>query len=284
MGGSLVAACILAVLIAGGIAHADDTSTTSETTFMLDQSVSGTGFYNTYQNISLGQTSLSSLNHGSGSYVYDAKTDSSVNTYALITASRSQQIIQMKESVDAVYSVVKFNFTGSTGTISFNSPIEELTCAKNYGQGASMNAKFFYADKLKKDADASLYWNSNLSDVEWENYYEKTQSRTSLNLESEFSGKAHIGALTGTFGQKRLITTPLTDEDYSGAFTITKKMTLASYTNRTALSFDWLPCCTGGWSTMDIHDQVGHGTSAKGIFDCTCYTVSDTAEFQRQGK
>ncbi|HWQ20107.1 MAG TPA: hypothetical protein VN455_10055 [Methanotrichaceae archaeon] len=287
MKGRLVAACILAVLVAGGVVHGDtyiDESTSAEITFNLEQSVSGTGFYNTYQNISMGQASLSNINHGSGSYIYDANTEARADDYGYIGNTKTQQTIHMKESIDALHAGVKFDLKGSTGAIAFNSPITDLTCAKNYGQGASMNTKFLYAEKIKKDADASLYWNSNSSNALWEDFYLKEQGITSLNIESEFKGKAHIGSLMTIMGQKHTTARSLIDEDYSGEFNITKKMTLASYYNETAQYADWLPCCTGGWEAMDIHDQRGHGSSAKGIFDCTCYKVPDTAEFQRQSK
>jgi hypothetical protein len=33
----------------------------------------------------------------------------------------------------------------------------------------------------------------------------------------------------------------------------------------------WLPCCYGGWDTMNYRDQKGFGKSARGVFDCSCY-------------
>jgi hypothetical protein len=33
----------------------------------------------------------------------------------------------------------------------------------------------------------------------------------------------------------------------------------------------WLPCCNGGWNDMEQLGQRDFGTTAKGVFDCTCY-------------
>ena len=287
MGCRLAVAFILAVLMAGNIAQCESyesVSTTAEITFKLDQSVSGTGFYNNYQNISMGHISLNNMNHGSGSYVYDAKTDAKASNYGQIGTEKTQQNIRLMESLDAVYSKTTFGIRGSTGALNFNSPINALTCTKNYGQGAEMNSEFLYANYLKKDTDSSLYWNSNSSNAIWEDSYEKAQGITSLSLEAEFQGRGHIGAQAIELGKKHLMATTLIDEVYSGEFAITKKMNLMSLFNETAVYEDWLPCCTGGWNRMDIHDQRGHGSSARGIFDCSCYKVPSMAEFPIQGK
>ncbi|NPV62320.1 MAG: hypothetical protein HPY61_06775 [Methanotrichaceae archaeon] len=38
--------------------------------------------------------------------------------------------------------------------------------------------------------------------------------------------------------------------------------------NETADEYEYLPCCTGGWSSMVDGDKVGY--SGKGVFDCSC--------------
>jgi len=301
--GKLVASGILAAIMAGAmlagaipylnsvVTYSEDSST-STTSFNFNQSVSGTGFYNIYRNITEGDTGIRSFNHGSGAYIYDVNIAASGNINSVTGEVTTNQKIDQKESMDAVYSKATFDLPGSMGAIPFNSPISDSICIKNYfqgpdmDQGTSMNAKFLYAESLKKDLGASLYWNTAGGGIAtlWEDYAKNHHSKTSLNVESEFSGKAHIGAIINKRGDKHPIYTALVDEDYSGAFTIAKKMSVAVDYDRTAPYDDWLPCCSGGWNTMDIHDKIGHGSSATGIFDCTCYKVPQAAEFQREGK
>lgn len=289
----LLAICMLAALTggvtqAGAIPDLNDAVTYSVDTerFALslnsDQSVRGTGFYNTYQNLGTGSLVMANRNYGSGNYIYESNVGACVSFYTDAVAARAltNQKIGMKESTNSTYSEVKFGMKGSTGTISFNIPIFEATALINYDQGTSMDA-MFGADSLKKDVNVDLYWDTDSYDTLWDDMYYRSKGLTNLTFTSEIMGGVHIGELTNVLGEKHPITTSLIDEDYVGALNIAKKMSLATSINRTAVHDDWLPCCSGGWRSMDIHDQRGHGASARGIFDCTCYNVPKTAEFQR---
>ena len=68
------------------------------------------------------------------------------------------------------------------------------------------------------------------------------------------------------------------EERYYGTYDLARKIEMRSvfekseYTDADEFSgYSWLPCCSSGWGDMSIPDQKGFGTSAKGIFDCTCY-------------
>lgn len=289
----LAALCILAAFmtsaaVAGAIPYLNSAPLWSNTSsdsisFSSDQAIRGTGFYNTYQNITTGIVRLGSLSHGSGSYIYQSNTKMSTDFFvsALTWGSegyRAGQTIQSDESIDAIYSGTKFDFKGSTGTVPFNSKLGDLTWAENYGQESSMDARFIYADRLKNDLNTSLYWNAYLFDVPDEDRFLRNQGHIGLKLDSQFNGKAHIGAaslgvLSFNGMPKHPFATALVDEDYSGAFSIAKNISQDNFLNMTAVNDEWLPCCTGGWSSMDIHDRRGYGGSTKGIFDCTCYNM-----------
>jgi len=43
---------------------------------------------------------------------------------------------------------------------------------------------------------------------------------------------------------------------------------------------EWLPCCSGGFFSMNPVDQKTL-KSAKGVFDCSCFVVPTKAQFQR---
>ncbi len=68
------------------------------------------------------------------------------------------------------------------------------------------------------------------------------------------------------------------EERYYGTYDLARKIEMRSVFERSDdtdadefSGYSWLPCCSSGWGDMSIPDQKGFGTSAKGIFDCTCY-------------
>jgi hypothetical protein len=70
------------------------------------------------------------------------------------------------------------------------------------------------------------------------------------------------------------------DERFAGVYDIEKNILMKSKFDLYQDEGEWLPCCTGGWDTMNYRDQKGFGRSAKGIFDCSCYKVPSQAQFQ----
>jgi hypothetical protein len=71
------------------------------------------------------------------------------------------------------------------------------------------------------------------------------------------------------------------DERFAGVYDIEKNILMKSSYDIDKYEEDWLPCCYGGWDTMNYRDQKGFGKSAKGVFDCSCYKVPEKAQFQR---
>lgn len=71
------------------------------------------------------------------------------------------------------------------------------------------------------------------------------------------------------------------DERFAGVYDIEKNILMKSKFDLYKDEGEWLPCCYGGWDTMNYRDQKGYGKSAKGIFDCSCYKVPSQAQFQR---
>lgn len=67
--------------------------------------------------------------------------------------------------------------------------------------------------------------------------------------------------------------TNIGDERFVGVFDIAKNIRMKSRFDLSREADDWLPCCSGGWSTMYPSDKKGYGASAKSVFDCTCPTV-----------
>jgi hypothetical protein len=68
------------------------------------------------------------------------------------------------------------------------------------------------------------------------------------------------------------------EERYYGTYDLARKIEMRSEFEKSDdtdadefSGYSWLPCCSSGWGDMIIPDQKGFGTSAKGVFDCTCY-------------
>jgi hypothetical protein len=58
------------------------------------------------------------------------------------------------------------------------------------------------------------------------------------------------------------------DERYHGSFNLTTSIHMTSRFDDLKPEDDWLPCCSQGWTDMNLLDKRPH--SADGIFDCTC--------------
>jgi hypothetical protein len=72
------------------------------------------------------------------------------------------------------------------------------------------------------------------------------------------------------------------EERYVGTYDIAKNLRMKSRFDTIQKEDEWQPCCSGGWTDMLLPDQVGFGTSAKGVFDCSCYNTPATAQFPNQ--
>lgn len=66
------------------------------------------------------------------------------------------------------------------------------------------------------------------------------------------------------------------DERYVGVFDIYKNIRMKSRFDTILKEDEWLPCCSGGFFSMNPVDQIAL-KSAKGVFDCTCYTQPEKA-------
>lgn len=63
------------------------------------------------------------------------------------------------------------------------------------------------------------------------------------------------------------------EERYYGIYDISRHIRMKSDFLNTSSIDDWMPCCSGGWDSMNYHDKKGLGASTRGVFDCTCYKV-----------
>ena len=66
------------------------------------------------------------------------------------------------------------------------------------------------------------------------------------------------------------------DERFVGVYDIAKNIRMKSRFDTIQKEDDWLPCCSGGFVSMNPLDQRSF-KSAKGVFDCTCSNPPEKA-------
>jgi hypothetical protein len=255
------------------------------------QQVKGEGFHNFKDKIVAAQLGLNESGHGSGTIDYKSLRVAFLNTRISNilgdTLAVSNNRIRMNESVDFVYGPTNFYFGKFFKSNPFRSKGAEETCLKNYpadqkGVGVSMNARFDNSEVYSKDITADMHRRSRTSGFEDVNYSSLTFSNNSLSIETAFTGNLHIGAFrfkgippddlpSGNDTKVRFNVTNVIDEDYSGTFSITKRMVDTYSYGISTFEENFLPCCFEGWDTMPPIYQRKFGRDVKGIFDCRCH-------------
>ena len=260
-------------------------------TFNYEDSISGHGFFGSYDNIAeqgphadsriqnrLADVVLQKMDHGSGSIEKDTIINSNtlnstqdvepydmIYSYAMIAALDNGSMIYSPQTISIG------NGYYSTHPVKFNSLLSDKTQIKNYASETSMVQETEYAKGINKDLTASVEDDYSGWDPS------KGLARSIMNLnEGVNSGTAHIGMLQGNkasigtsdFGKSALHNPNVNvDEVYTGTFNLGFKMNLTMPVYTTWYEEAWLPCsCYAGWDDMNLHDQRYH--SAMGFFDC----------------
>ncbi len=272
------------------------------TTFNFEQSVQGNGYFMTYIYAKAGNSAVKNYAHGSGSLNSEAlltlqdldrKTHNTYSDYNDYTLN----CIEFKEDVSMVYAPMRIavgNGYYAANPLDYSSLLKEKTWIKNYLSGTSMHHEVEYAHALDKELNivAKDLYNYTYDPEETGNAY----TQMTIN-EDVTDGKAHIGVLQaadtyvgedyvdvafGVSNKKAAWRNPAIeiDEDYWGTYHIEKNMTLEVPYHLVQKKEDWLPCCFGGFESMNAMDKKAL-KSATGIFDCTCFKAPTQAQFPR---
>jgi hypothetical protein len=280
----------------------------SNTTFNFEQSVQGNGYFMTYMYAKAGNLAIKNYAHGSGSIDNEAtlvtqELNRSSHPYDTDWNDFDQNCIQFKDDVAEVYAPMRIavgNGYYAANPLDYSSLLKEKTWVKNYRAATSMHHEVEYAHALDKELEITAKEKTNYTyDPIWEGV-----GYTNMKIvEDVTDGKAHIGVLQassnfasapGTTDATSITADSGTmwstawkhpsieiDEDYWGTYHIEKNMTLEVPYKRVEAVEDWLPCCFGGWDTMNYRDQKGFGKSTKGVFDCTCFKAPTQAQWPR---
>jgi hypothetical protein len=60
-------------------------------------------------------------------------------------------------------------------------------------------------------------------------------------------------------------------ERYYGTYDLARMIEMRSIDDIRKDEDDWLPCCYGGWESMDNSSRQGFGAKAASVFNCSCY-------------
>jgi len=286
----------------------------SNQTFEFDQSVQGNGYFMNYMYAKVGNLAFKNYAHGSGSIDNSVilTTQKYNNTYEPWDATWTdiqQNCIQFKEDNNMVYSPMRIaigNGYYAANPIDYSSLLKEKTWVKNYAAANEIQQEIEYAHAITKQLNAVA--KENFTNIYDPTYLGNAVTQMQIN-EDVTDGKIHIGVLQGANtnvaggtqngigyadggdfmdpaigapglkGEAWRNPAILIDEDYWGTYHLEKNISLEVPYKLVVSSEDWLPCCFGGYSTMNYYDQKVFGKSTKGIFDCTCYPVHNTAQF-----
>jgi hypothetical protein len=164
--------------------------------------------------------------------------------------------------------------------LAFNSLLGEETVIKNRDGNNSMSQRVEGAHAVNKQLEAQ----SDLTDTSLNVVEDVTEGKVSLKavqlprnpvdeLDFEISG-------TATRESKQPLI--VFEQDYTGTYHIRHNMTMSVPWDETDYVDAWLPCCFAGYLTMPPYYQrgsYGFGSNVRGLFDCTCFKVPQTAEF-----
>ena len=279
------ALALLAAVFLANFAWAEDTSQDASFIFQADQSISGNGFHNSFNNIDSGRLVMDGRGYGSGKYLYESMTkvqnDAKYNTTKDQYTKLKEEKIKYDESVDFSYGSMDFALGRTFAATSVDKLGKEEICIKNYGDPVSMKLLFDSASVLSKNLSADLLWKASAYDESQEKWNDE-KGHTNLSYDAAFTGRNHLGVLgqhyDGLANAKNRKLDFEIDEDYHGSYHLTNKLSHTFGKADAILVEEWLPCCSGGFADMNpIEARVFK--SAKGIFDCTCFVPPDKAEF-----
>lgn len=246
----------------------DITTVESGFGFTSSGSVSGIGFSSANSCIKADPEILQTRSCGGGSYSYDSTirllnftaTDI-VNGFA-----RAERSIELQDNTSFAYSPIILAKEGTFRSGPIKTLLDESIATGN-GGGALMKVGFDNTRVLSRDIHTKV---SGFEDVD---SILTTSGRfnAGMKLDAAFTGNEKLDVSLMETDKK--IPTRLMDEYYSGTFRITKNLGLSidssvldyGETSEAANAINWLPCVSGGYSDMDLHDQRYH--SAEGFFD-----------------
>jgi len=166
----------------------------------FEQSVQGSGFYNTYAYVKMNNLAMKNHMHGSGQLTSDTvlaayKKESDRHPWYEDWIDMDTACIQFKEDNQMIYAPFRMavgNGYYALNPVDFSALIKENSWVKNYRAGTSMQHEVEYAHALDKRLDITAKENfTHIFDPVYDGY-----AYTNMKVEEDVTdGKVHIGVL-----------------------------------------------------------------------------------------
>jgi hypothetical protein len=275
----LIVIFILIALLS--IGSALDTINYTETTeeeglsFNSNQTVEGFGITSSYMHMDSLDRVLHS--HGSGSGVFTSESKAMIREGIVAKLNPGSFALNsgigFQENASKAYSPTRLDFPGSFHSGLINSLWSDSTILFAGGDNATaLEASFDQVQALNKEMKTTASGTGSYEDVTT-----STSFAGSMDLNVVFNGTGKIGAYVGPLnGKNHDILTDryyLVDEYYKGAYTISNKMKIGYKATLRQVEDEWMPCCYGGWESMNYKDKESYSVDVDRVFNCTCFSV-----------
>jgi hypothetical protein len=267
---------VIAILIWVGLVYgseevsADGSNeiTRSGMLFNFEQSINGSGFANEYQNSITGPTESRSKTNGAGYIKKDERqlfqngikfskyNNDYISTDRKIRVDKNEKMVSIPFNID---------FAGSFRAGPIRSLWEDQDTVHQHSIGLSIILGIEQSRVITKD----LSYESSGTSLD-DSYKIQTTSSTKFDSNANFSGRANFGVVERNPTVKRgLVDDLVRDETYLGPMTIANKLLIAINVKTSSDEDEGLPCCKGGWSSMEPSEKRDFGFSTED-FECRC--------------
>jgi hypothetical protein len=254
----------------------DETKMEEGLSFNSNQTVEGFGIASSYLCMDSANRVLHSHSSGSGVFTSESKAlvreglvaKLNPGSFALNTG------VGYQENASKAYSPTRLDFPGSFSSRPISSLWSDSTILFAGGDNATaLEAKFDQLQALNKEMKTTASGTGNYEDLS-----SSTTFAGNMDLNVVFNGTGQIAAYVGPLnGNNHDILADryyLVDEYYRGAFTISNKMKIGYKATLKQEEDEWLPCCSGGWKSMNYDDKRSFPVDVNRVFNCTCFSVS----------
>jgi hypothetical protein len=267
---------ILLVLLLIGSAVAEEKyyETTEEEglRFSSNQTVEGFGIASSYISMDSANRMIHSRSSGSGVFTSESKAliregivaKLNPGSFALNTG------VGYLENASKAYSPTSLAFPGSFHSGPISTLWSDCTVLFAGGDNATaLQASFNRLQALNKEMKTTASGTG---------AYEDTSSSTSftgsMDLNVVFNGTGRIGAyvgpLNGNTHEAQADRYYLVDNYYNGAFAISNKMKIGYKAAVKQEVAEWMPCCYGGWGSLNYEEKSNFPVDVDQVFNCSC--------------
>lgn len=266
---------ILMALLSIGLALDDDElydiTKTTGLRFDSNQTVEGFGIASSYRHLESLDLVLHS--HSSGSGVSSRESRSYVRNDDIVEGSpesfKENRSVGLQEITSNAYTSTKLDIPGSFRSKPISSLWSDSTILFAGKENvAVLKASFDHVQALNKQMTTKIS-----SEAAYEDLTRQSSGSfaSSMKLNAVFNGTGQIGAHVGTFNEDN--PDVLMDEYYRGAFTISKMMAIGLKSSLSQVEDEWLPCCSGGWESLNIKEKESFPVDVNRVFNCTCFSM-----------